>query len=256
MNSLIAFTKKEAIEQLRTSRMMILGILFVLIGIMNPAIAKLTPWMMSLVADSMAESGITLNNITVTAMDSWMQFFKNAPIVLIAFVLIESGIFTKEYQSGTLVLSLTKGLKRYKVVISKAFTLITLWTVGYWLCFGITYFYTGYYWDNSLAQNLGFSAVCWYVFGLWVIGLMTLFSTLSGSNTGVLLGVGGVIMVCYLIGMLPQVSKYLPTQLMDGNSLIYGTAQVGDYLASLLVTAATGIVCLITSIPIFNKKYL
>ena len=85
---------------------------------------------------------------------------------------------------------------------------------------------------------------------------MVLFSVLSKGNTGVLCGAGGVVFVSYMLGIVPKFSKYLPTYLMDGNSLIYGTAQVGDYLASLLVTAATGIVCLITSIPIFNKKYL
>lgn len=255
MKSLIAFAKKEITEQLRTSRMMVLGIVFVLFGILSPALAKLTPWMMSLFADSMT-SGITVNEITVTDLDSWMQFYKNAPIVLIAFVLIQSSIFTKEYQSGTLVLSLTKGLKRHKVVLSKAFTLVTLWTVGYWLCFGVAYLYTGFYWDNALAQNLVFSAVCWYVFGLWVIGMMTLFSTMSRSNTGVLLGIVAVIIACYLVGTLPRVGQYMPTQLMDGNSLIYGTARAEDYVKALLVTGGTGIVCFIASIPVFNKKYL
>lgn len=256
MKSLLAFTKKETTEQIRSSRMMILGILFLVFGIMNPAIAKLTPWILSTFAESMAGSGMVITTVTVTALDSWVQYFKNLPIALIVFVLLQSSIFTKEYQSGTLVLSLTKGLKRYKVVISKAFTLIVLWTVGYWLCFGTTYAYNSYFWDNSVAQNLIFSGVCWYVFGLWVIGLMILFSTISSSNTGVLLGTGGVIMVCYLVGLIPQVGEYLPTRLMDGNSLIYGAAQPGDYVMSLLVTVTTGPACFIASIPIFNKKNL
>lgn len=255
MKSLLAFTKKEATEQIRSSRMLIMAILFAVFGIMSPAIAKLTPWLMSAVADSMA-SGIVVTNVTVTAIDSWMQFFKNAPIMLIAFVLLQGSIFTKEYQSGTLVLSLTKGLKRYKVVISKAFTLIILWTAGYWLCFGTTYAYNAYFWDNAVAQNLLFSVVCWYVFGLWVVGLMTLFSTISGSGTGVLMGTGGVILACYLIGMVPQVGEYLPTRLTDGNSLIYGAAPATDYVPSLLIAAASGIASFAASIPIFNKKRL
>ena len=40
MRSLIAFIKKEFTEQLRSGRLIILGLLFVLFGIMNPAIAK------------------------------------------------------------------------------------------------------------------------------------------------------------------------------------------------------------------------
>ena len=45
MKSLIAFIKKEWMEQVRSGRLLILLILFTLFGIMNPAIAKLTPWM-------------------------------------------------------------------------------------------------------------------------------------------------------------------------------------------------------------------
>ena len=162
MKSLIAFIKKEIMEQLRTGRLMILGMLFILFGIMNPAVAKLTPWMLETMADSLAESGIIVIDVTISAMDSWVQFFKNIPMALIAFVLMESNIFTREYQTGTLVLSLTKGLKRYKVVVSKTVVLTGLWSFGYWLCFGITYGYNAYFWDNAVAKNLMFSVICWW----------------------------------------------------------------------------------------------
>ena len=222
MKSLFAFMKKEFTEQLRSGRLMILGLLFVLFGIMDPAIAKLTPWLLETMADSLAESGMIVTDVKVSAMDSWVQFFKNMPMGLIAFVLLESSIFTKEYTSGTLVLSLTKGLERYKVVVSKTVVLTALWTVGYWLCFGITYGYNAYFWDNSIAQNLIFSVVCWWLFGVMVVALMVLFSTVSNTNTRVLLETGGVVLASYLVGLLPECSKYLPTVLADGNSLIYG----------------------------------
>ena len=256
MRSLIAFMKKEITEQIRSSRLMVLGILFVLFGIMNPAVAKLTPWLFEIMADSLAESGMTVTDVTVTAMDSWVQFFKNMPMALIAFVLLESSIFTKEYQTGTLLLSLTKGLSRYKVVISKAAVLTVLWTVGYWLCFGITYGYNAYFWDNAIAQNLMFSVVCWWVFGLWVISLTVLFSTVSTSNTDVLLGAGGVVLASYLLGMIPKIGKYLPTRLTDGNSLIYGAAEAEAYTVPLILVAVTGIACFAGGLAVFNKKQL
>ena len=130
MKSLIAFTKKELLEQLRTGRLMILGLIFLLLGVMNPGVAKLTPWLFEMMADDLAQSGMVVTQVTVTAMDSWVQFYKNIPIGLIAFLLLESGVFTREYQTGTLVLSLTKGLPRWQVVVSKAAVLATLWTAG------------------------------------------------------------------------------------------------------------------------------
>ena len=256
MRSLIAFMKKEFTEQLRSGRLMILGLLFVLFGIMNPAIAKLTPWLFETMADSLAESGMIVTDVKVSAMDSWVQVFKNVPMGLVAFILLESSIFTKEYSSGTLVLSLTKGLERYKVIVSKTIVLTVLWSVGYLLCFGITYGYSAYFWDNSVAQNLIFSVVCWWIFGLMVIALMVLFSTVAKSNTSVLLGTGGVVLASYLVGLLPKCSKYLPTFLTDGNSLIYGLAEAKAYMPSLIIAIAASIICFAISIPIFNKKQL
>lgn len=256
MTAFLALLKKELTEHSRTGKLLFFAILFVLFGIMNPAIAKLTPWLLEMLADSLAESGMTVTEVTVSAMDSWVQFFKNMPMALLAFVLLEGSIFTREYQSGTLLLSLTKGLARYKFVLSKALVLTGFWTAGYWLCFGITYGYNAYFWDNAVAQNLLFSVVCWWLFGLWIIGLMVVFSTLSGSNTGVLLGTGGVILVSYLLGLLPKLAKFMPTVLTDGNALIYGTADARKYFPALAIATGMALTCFAASIPIFNRKQL
>lgn len=253
---MMAFLKKELLEQIRSGKLLFLGILFVLFGVMNPAVAKLTPWLLEVMADSMAESGMTITLSQVTAMDSWVQFFKNIPMALIAFVLMEGSIFTKEYSSGTLLLSLTKGLARYKVVVTKTLVLTVLWTIGYWLCFLITYSYNAYFWDNSVAQNLLFSVVCWWLFGLWVISMLILFSSLAKENTGVLLGTGGVVLICSLFSFIPKVQKFLPTLLSDGNSLIYGAAEVSKYIPALVIAGVMTLVCFAVSIPIFNKKQL
>jgi len=256
MRALLALIKKETMEQLRSGKLMFIGILFVLIGVMNPAVAKLTPWLLEVMADSLAESGMIITDVTVSAMDSWVQFFKNAPMGLIAFILLESSIFTKEYQSGTLVLSLTKGLKRYKVVLSKTMVLITLWTIGYGLCFGITYGYNAYFWDNSVAQNLMLSVVCWWLFGMWTIALMILFSTLANSNTGVLVGTGSIVLVSYILGLFPKLKTCLPTLLIDGNSLIYGVEDAKTYVVPFIIAVVISAVCFGVSIFIFNKKQL
>ena len=46
MKQLTAFINKEFTEVCRNSKLMICGILFLLFGIMNPATAKITPWLM------------------------------------------------------------------------------------------------------------------------------------------------------------------------------------------------------------------
>ena len=256
MKSLIAFVKKEFSEQIRSGKLMFLTILFVLFGIMNPAVAKLTPWLLEMMADTLSESGMIVAGVTVSAIDSWVQFFKNIPMALIAFVLLQGSIFTKEYSSGTLVLSLTKGLHRFKVVVAKAFVMYLLWSAGYFLCFGITYAYNAYFWDNSIAHNLGFSVICWWLFGMFAISLIVLFSILSESSTGVLIGTGGVILLSYLVSLIPKINKYLPTFLTDGNSLIYGVSETEKYIPALIITLILSAVCFAVSIPIFNKRQM
>ncbi|MBO7177304.1 MAG: ABC transporter permease subunit [Clostridia bacterium] len=256
MRALLALIQKEIIEQLRSGKGMILGLLFLLFGIMNPAIAKLTPWLLEIMADSLAESGMTVTEVTVTAMDSWMQFYKNIPMGLIAFALIESNIFTKEYETGTLILSLTKGLDHRQVVLSKTLVLGVLWTCAYWLCFGITYIYNAYFWDNAIAQNLMLSVICWWIFGLWVVALMIVFSSVARTNSMVLLGTGGIVLLSYLLGLLPKCNDIFPTCLTDGNSLIYGLADPEAYTTALITAISSGALCLILSIPLFHRKQL
>lgn len=256
MKSLLAFMKKEYLEAARTGKIVILLLLFVLFGIMSPAIAKLTPWMMETLSDSMAESGLIVTNIQVDALTSWTQFFKNIPIALIAFVLIFSDIFTKEYKSGTLLLVLTKGLSRYKVVLAKTVLLLLLWTVGYGICFGITYGYNAYFWDNSIINNLLFSVTIWWLFGVWVICLIVLFSSLLQNNAGVILCVGGTVLLAYLLNIIPKVKAYSPIVLMNTNSILTGVEEIDAYVKAIVITVFLCIVCVAVSIPIVNKRQL
>ncbi|MBE6607662.1 MAG: ABC transporter permease [Ruminococcaceae bacterium] len=256
MKSFISFFKKEVLEGLRSGKLTILGILFLMFGIMNPAIAKLTPWMLEMFSESLAESGMTVTDVTVTALTSWTQFFKNIPMALIAFVLIYSGIFTREYDSGTLVLILTKGLSRYKTVLAKASLMLILWTLGYWFCFAVTYAYNAYFWDNSIAVGLMHAVLNWWLFGLWVISLTVLFSVLFKNYSGVLLGTGVCVLLVYLLSFLPDAKDYTPTSLMNSAALLVGAEKAEIYVKSIVTTVLTAILAITSSIFIFNKKQL
>ena len=283
MKSFIAFLKKEIFECIRSGELTFFCILFLIFGIMNPAIAKLTPWMLETLSDSLAEQGMMVTEVTVNALTSWMletlsdslaeqgmmvtevtvnaltswtQFFKNIPIALIVFVFLYSGIFTKEYETNTLILILTKGLSRYKVVFAKFFVMFTMWTIGYLLCFAVTYGYNAFFWDNSIAVGLLPAMVHWWLFGVWIIGLIVLFSVLVKSYTGVLLGTGGSVLGVYLISFFPKAWKYTPTTLMESASLLIGTKSIEDYGIAVLITILLVVICLIVSITVMNRKQL
>ncbi len=257
MRSFLAFFKKELLESYRSGKLLILGVLFFLFGVMNPAIAKLTPWLMEIMSESLAESGMVITSVTVDALTSWTQFFKNIPMALIVFVLIYGGIFTKEYESGTLILVLTKGLARYKVVLSKALVMLLVWTCGYWLCFYVTYAYNAYFWDNGIAVGLMPAVILWWLFGALVVSLCVFFSALSKSSSGVLLGTGSVVLISYVLDFFPKIAKLTPTSLASqAGALMVGAKEVSECTPAILLTVLLSVICIAASIPIMNKKQL
>lgn len=253
MKTLFAFMKKEWLEQVRSVKLWICIGLFVLFGVMNPAVAKLTPIILDAFSEALEGSGMTITQVEVSALDSWMQFFKNMPIALIAFVLFQSSIFTKEYGS-TLVLSLTKGLERYKVVIAKSLTLLLLWTGCYWLCFGVTYAGNELFWSNSIAKNLALSTFNYWLYGVFTLSLITLFSTIVNSGIVVLVLTGGVSFGLSLVSFIPKFGEWLPVFLADGTALVYGMESAETYLVAIIVTAVLTVAGFVLSVPLFNKK--
>lgn len=251
-----AFMKKEWMEMVRTGRLWLLLFVFVLFGIMNPALAKLTPWLMKLMSDSLADSGIVLKEVQINAMDSWMQFFKNMPMGLLVFVLIWSASFTTEYQRGTLVQIVAKGMSRSKIMAAKTGMMLGIWTVLYLICFGITYAYNAYFWDNKIASHLGFGVFCYWLFGIWAITFLVLFSTLAQSNTQVLIGTGVVVFGGYLLSMIEKIGKYVPAKLMDGMTILKGTTVPKEYIASIGITTGMIVVSLGLAAIFFQKKRL
>lgn len=256
MKGFKVFLTKEIFEMIRTKRLMILMAIFVLVGIMNPAIAKLTPKLFELMSEDFAKQGITASAVKVTAMDSWSQFVKNVPMVLIVLLIIFSGIYTTEYSKGTLIPLLTKGLSRSSVVLSKLAVMLFVWSIGIWLCFGITYFYSDFYWDNSVVSEVFFSAFCWWLFGVFMISCIVFFSSFAGSGIQVMLGSGAVYFAMTLIGMYKNAKEYLPVRITDSVPLYRGEYEPKDYFGAVIVTAVLSFVFVLVSLPITDKRQI
>lgn len=254
MRAWTAFTRKELLEAIRTGKLAILTVIFILFGIMNPAIAKITPWLMETMAGSLADTGLTVTAVKVDAMTSWTQFYKNIPMAIIIFLLMFGSSFTQEYQKGTLVNILTKGLGRWKVLAAKAFVMLLFWSAGYWMCYGITYGYTMYFWDNSVASDLGFAAFCVYLFGVWIISVVILASAFAKTNTAVLAAAGSGFGVVYLLTLFHDIQKYIPAWLLSSAKLLTGTDGPEEYLAAVGVALLLIVLNFAAAVVAFNKR--
>ena len=256
MNHFLTFASKEWTEHLRTKLALIAAVIFVLLAIANPAVALLTPVILKENAEALASSGITVSEIEITAMDLWLQFINNTSTALAAFLIIFSGTFTKEYQNGTLMPLLTKGLRRTTIVHAKSAVLVLLWSVGFWCYFGITYGYTTYYWDQFVIHSVFFVGGCWWLLGIFWICLLAFFSSFLKNAVQVIAAAAGVYMILSTIRMLKTIQPYLPMHLEDSHMLLTGESGCASYLPAIIVTIAALILFYLCSLILTKNKQL
>jgi ABC-2 type transport system permease protein len=256
MKQIVTLLKKEFTELFRTGKATVLLIVFVIFGVMNPALAKLMPWMLNLMSSSLSDAGITIGTITVDAMAAWTQYFKNLFMEYILVLALFCGTLTNECQSGTLVNLLAKGLPRWKVVAVKFLSAFAVWSFCYWLTFAVTFGYSAYFWDNSIVSNLGLAAFSAYLLGVWLIALILMFSAFLRSGMYVLLASGAVYGVSAALGALPMLTKYLPARLDGAFSLLTGALFPEDFTFSIVITTALSALALAISIAGFQRKQL
>lgn len=256
MRQLTAFLQKEFTEVLRNSKLMICAVIFLLLGVMNPAIAKITPWLIEEFSNATSGTGIMVQTMEINALTSWEQFYKNMPMGIVIFVLMFSGIVATELQKGTLINIVTKGMQRWKIMAAKTALLLVLWTGMYFLSYIITYIYNDFYWDNGVAKHLLFSAFCLYFLGVWLISLIMMMSSWVDNSASVSIGTCGIFVACYMLSMIPKLQEYLPTKLMACSKLPFGVGEPSDFVAAIVVVAVWSIANIVIGIIIFNKKNL
>ena len=92
--------------------------------------------------------------------------------------------------------------------------------------------------------------------GIWLISLLILGSAFLNSSGAVLGIVGGSAFVCYLLSMISDFSKYLPTYLINSHMLLTGGGEWGDFLPAIVVVIVLNVCFTIIAVVGFNKKAL
>ena len=251
-----AFIKKECMEQYRSGKLLILGIIFFIFGILAPATAKLTPWIMDMYKDTLEESGFIIGEIKVDALASWKQYFGNGWMVILTIVIMNSSLLINEYQKGTLIQIVTKGYSRSKILLSKLVVTLCTWTLAFAFYTGTCFGYTKYFWSDDIVENLIPGILMIWLFGTMMLIIQIFFGTMAKSVGQVLLGTGAPIFVTFILGYFPNIKEYLPTRLLSGIELCSGTAVTGDFTGAIIVSLLVTVICGIMSVVIFNKRDL
>lgn len=252
MNTFVALFKKETMEFNRTFKFLIVITVFLIFAIMSPLAAKFMPEILAQVLPKeIAESFPA-----PTALDSWAQFFKNfSQIGLFVIALLFAGIIIHERNEGTLIILLTKGLRRSTVVLTKTIFSMLVWTVMYWGAFGVTYFYTWYYWKDEHVEQLGLSVSNLWLFGLLLIAVILFGNVLFKSIYSNLLWVALFVGLWLIVSIFPKAEDFNLLRLTtDGNSILKGQYDAGDFTWIYVISIGLIVVLQVLAVQIFNKK--
>lgn len=254
MIAYIAFTKKEIYEAVKTYKLLIITVIFMIFGFMNPIVAKFTPMLLK----NFIQEGMSIEIPEPTVIDSWMQFFKNVnQMGLIILVIMFSGIISNEISKNTLVNMLTKGLSRRTVILSKFTATSIIWTGVYYLAFLITFYYSKLFWNDSSVDNLLFSVSLVWIFGIFIISLLILGGTLFKTSYGSMVFCGIVVFVLLMLKIIPSFDDYNIIQLVYVNvDLINKVIEPNELVKPICITIILTVGAILSSIISFSKSKL
>lgn len=241
MRSFLIFTGKEITEHIRSKRLLILGLVFVLFGIMSPAGAKFMPEILKMAGN---DTGVIIQMNPPTVLDSYLQFFKNMnSIAVIVLLLVFAGLVADEKAKGTAAILLTKNLSRPAFVLAKYTAAALVWTALYMIAALVCQGYTLWLFPGESAGHLLISFAAYWLYGLLLLALTTFASTAAKSHGLATLGAfaaWGLLM----LSMIPAKAAALsPAALGSVNlQVIAGTMPTSDLLVPAI--AAMGLVLL------------
>lgn len=109
--------RKELREQVRSYRLLVIGLLFVFLGLASPLLAKLTPEILRRVGTG---QGVVIEIPEPTALDAVAQYVKNlSQIALFVLIFLTMGSVAAEKERGTAAFVLVKPVSRLAFLSAK-----------------------------------------------------------------------------------------------------------------------------------------
>lgn len=238
---------KELREQVRTSKLLIFGAVFLISGIISPVLAKYTPALLKAIPDLPA--GFAALIPTPTLQDAVAQYVKNASqFGLLLVVLLTMGVMAQEKERGTAAMLLTKPVKRSAVVLAKWLagmtTLAASVVAGAFGCLVYTAVLFGGLPLDKFALLNGLMIV---FFGVY-LAVTLLASTLARTQAMAAMGAFAGLVILLLLSALPRVGDFFPNALLTWGSLaLAGGKQTywpALWIGLGLIAAALGGACL------------
>lgn len=248
-----AALRKELMEQLRTYRLLMVGAVLIVFGLLSPLLAKITPEIIKMIPEG---EFIAQLIPPPTIMDAVAQYIKNTgQFSILLALLVTMGSVVQEKEKGTAAMMLVKPLPRLTFLIAKFTALALMFVVTIAIAGLACYYYT---WLLFGALDLpGWIALngLLLVFVLVYVALTLFCSVVTKSQAGAGALALGMLFIISLIGSIPGLGEHLPGQLLIwGGGMMAGETET--FWPALWVSLGIIVVALAMAGLIFQKQEL
>lgn len=249
----IAFLRKELMEILKTSKIIILPALFLFFGILSPLTARYMNEIMSLVGE---QQGISIKLPDPTFIMAYEQFFKNIYfMMIIVSILVFAGTVSEEKTKGTIVLVLTKCLSRNGFIAGKLVAAILFFTFSYTVGAAICVYYTSLLFSEFINAGVLTGLAMFWLFGLFMLTITLLASLLCKTMTMSAVAAFSGYVIISAVSALPYVGRYTPGALQAlSTELASGSKVPWDALVPSAVTFVLAAMLAITALLAFKQQ--
>jgi len=246
--------RKELVQQWRTKRVIVVGAVFLLFGLMSPLLAKFTPQMLTMIEG--AEQFTDLIPEPTTA-DSLAQYIKNlTQFGFILAILLGMGAVAGEKERSTAALILSKPLPRWAFLLSKFTAQALVYLGGFVLAALGALYYTSILFEPFQVGPflLGNGLLLLW---LLVFTAVTLLGSTIGNGTGAAAGIGLVgAVILLLAGSLPRVGMLMPSGLVAWAGQLGLDVTIQANGGAVAANVVLIVVMLVTAVTLFETQEL
>ncbi len=252
MNGFWVLLRKELKEQFKTSKVIVVVAVFLFFGLGTPILTKYTPELIKAVGTG----GIAIEMPTPTSADSLIGYTSNmAQFGVLVAILIAMGAISKEIETGSAAIVLSKPVGRLAFILAKlkaeSATFLMALILGGLACWGYTFILFG----DANALGFLYQNLLLGLFLVFCLGVTLYFSSLMKSQ----LAAGGLALALIIflsaISNLPWVGRYLPGQLINwGNRLVLDVPGDSEWAAVVAATIIAGLSVYFTWISLRKKE--
>ncbi|HSM38107.1 MAG TPA: ABC transporter permease subunit [Candidatus Limnocylindrales bacterium] len=246
--------RKELLEQWRTRRLLVVAVVFVMLGIGSPFLARYT----AEIIQAVGGVPFDIEFPTPTVADAVDQFLKNlGQAGILTAILLSMGSVATEKERGTAALVLSKPVSRASYLAAKLVAIGVTLAVSLALASAAGYLYTALLFEApSMLGWTGMTALLLLALAAYA-ALTFLGSTLTRSAVAAAgIGIAGLVGVG-LISALPNVAPYTPAGISGApaQALALGT-DAGSLIGPLLVNLGLVLALAVLSWAAFRRQEL